>query len=168
MNMALCQEALSHLHWEREHLVEQRDLLLREREHLLHRDLEGILECVTEKETLRTKAKILDESRATLRERVRAWAETWHEECSLGALAASSQEPERSSLQESTRCVQVLLGEVDRLTEGNHRLIQSALGHVGRAIGFLSQIQGSGFGTYTRGGQMGWGAGAPQRVARQV
>jgi flagellar biosynthesis/type III secretory pathway chaperone len=166
--MALCQEVISHLHWEGEHLVGQRDLLLREREHLLHRDLEGILECVKEKETLRTQTKILDESRATLHERLRAWAETRHGACSLGALAASVQEPERSCLLECTHRVEVLLREVDRLTEGNDRLIQSALGHIGRAIGFLSQFQGSGFGTYTRGGQMGWETSAPQRVARQV
>lgn len=138
---SITKELLSHLQWERSHLKEQRDVLLKERECIVKNDIEGLLECVKTKETLFLKGKILEESREDLRKRLEALAGRGR---SLFEVALSeARREERESLMRSREELRELAGQVGHLSEGNSYLLRSALGRIEGAIALLSGFETS-------------------------
>jgi flagellar biosynthesis/type III secretory pathway chaperone len=155
MNMPeICEDLLRHLSSEVGQLESQLEVLLRERESLLHQDLDGILGCIKEKEILLTQGRFLDESRAILSNRFKGSMGSWGSEIRLGQLLELVDEPERLQMTEYRERLKELTEKVKSLTAGNEYLIRSALGHVSRSIGFLSQLRGTTSSTYDDEGYM--------------
>jgi flagellar biosynthesis/type III secretory pathway chaperone len=161
-------DLLDHLNSEVEHLEDQQRVLMRERENLMQRELEGILDCVKEKETLEVQWRILRESRRILRQRLADALGCPEREMNLGLVIDRTDEPTRSHLSALKGRIEDLLAQVERLTEGNGYLIRAALGHVSRSIAFLSQLQGTFAQTYNGEGRMMKDALVPSRVQQQA
>lgn len=150
----ITRELLGHLQWERSHLSQQREVLLRERECLIRQDLDGILECLKEKETLQLKGRILCESRAALQARLRGWVQAGEGESAFQKLLQAVEESERRQLVDSRGELQSLVGEVQHLSEGNQFLIRSALDRIEGAIALLGGLEGPGWKRYTSEGAL--------------
>lgn len=145
---AICEELLTHLRWELEHLRSEKDLLLKERLSLMRQDFDGILEAVKEKQTLRTQGKILEECRLTMGEKLRCFIPHGEGGVSLSRVIQGAEEPTRSHLTECKVEMEELLEQIRILNEGNHYLIGSALGHVTKSIEFLEGLRSCGQGSY--------------------
>lgn len=162
---ALAQDVVGHLRSEVDHLEEEKAILLRERESLLRHDLEGLLDCLKEKEALRSKGRILEEACKLLRERVGETVEPEEEgrRGLLEAMMAHTEEPHRSRIRLLRSRLLDLIQQVEGLREGNAYLIRSALGRVGRSMEFLQGLQGATVGTYDgRGRPRAPGASSPR------
>ncbi len=145
---AICEELLTHLRWELEHLRLEKDLLLKERLSLLRQDFDGILETVKEKQTLRTQGKILEECRVTMGEKLRCCIPHGEGDVSLSKVIQGAEEPTRSHLARCKVEMEELLEQIRILSEGNHYLIGSALGHVTKSLEFLEGLRPCGQGFY--------------------
>lgn len=162
------EDLLDHLHSELEHLEGQQKILLRERQNLIQRELEGIIDCVKQKETLQVQWRILKESGKILRERLSESLGYPEKDVNLGVVIDRTDGPVRSRLSTLKGRIENLVDEVERLNEGNRYLIHSALGHLSKSIAFLSQFQGSLAHTYNGEGRVMPNAPPPTRVQQQA
>ncbi len=145
---AICEELLTHLRWELEHLRLEKELLLKERLSLMRQDFDGILEAVKEKQTLRTQGKILEECRLTMREKLRRCLPHAQGGVSLSQVIEGAEEPTKTHLSQCKVEMEELLEQIRILNEGNHYLIGSALGHVTKSMEFLEGLRYCGQGLY--------------------
>lgn len=150
----ITRELLGHLQWERNHLSQEREVLLRERECLVRQDLEGILECLKEKQTLQLRARILQESREALRARLSSFVQSKEGESTFQRLLEGLEEDQRRQLVDSRGELHGLLSEVQNLSEGNLFLIRSALGRIEGAIAVLGAAESPGWKRYNSGGSL--------------
>jgi hypothetical protein len=151
---AVWESFLRQLNSELAHMEDQRAVLQRERTSLLQRDLQGILDCIQEKETLQTQWRILEESRGLLKPGMAEFSGTHEDEVSLHRIVDLLEEPRRSRLDDLRRQYEDLVSQIQELTEGNRYLIQSALSHITRSIVFLRQFQDGHSSTYDGTGRI--------------
>lgn len=145
---------LGQLRLENNHLREERELLLKERDCLIRQDLEGILEVLKEKETLQLKGKILEESRAAMRERIKGAVGAVEEQSVFQRLLDVLEGSYKEELSNSRAELERLVGEVEYLSAENQYLIRSTLGRIEGAIGLLMGSQEKGFNRYNMEGRL--------------
>lgn len=151
---AIFKDLMTHLNLEVGHIKDQKGVLIRERASLISRDMEGILDCINEKEALKTQAVVLDESRKILIARLSGFLDTPEDKVTLSRVAERVDEPLRASVLKVKWHIENLLSQVEDLSNGNRYLIRSALGHASRSLGFLSQFQGGLTSTYDEEGRV--------------
>ncbi len=147
-------DLLGQLRLESNHLKEERELLLKERDCLIKQDLEGILEVLKEKETLQLKGKILEESRAAMRERIKGVVGLGEGESLFQRLLDLMESSYKEELTDSREELERLVGEVEYLSAGNQYLIRSTLGRIEGALGILTGGVGKGFRSYNMEGRL--------------
>lgn len=156
MGVEIGRDLLGQLRLESNHLREERELLLKERDCLIKQDLDGILEVLKEKETLQLKGKILEESRVAMKERIKGAVGGGGDEGEslfqrlLNVLESSYKE----ELTDSREELEKLVGEVEYLSAGNQYLIRSTLGRIEGAIGLLMGLEGKGLRRYNMEGRL--------------
>lgn len=161
-------DLLGQLRLERNHLREERELLLKERDCLIRQDLEGILEVLKEKETLQLKGRILQESRAAMRERVKGAVQVAEGESVFQKLLDLMEGSCKEELADSREELEKLVGEVEYLSAGNQYLIRSTLGRIEGAMGLLMNCQEKGLKQYNMEGRIE-AAGLPRsRLLQEV
>ncbi len=147
-------DLLGQLRLESNHLREERELLLKERDCLIRQDLDGILEILKEKETLQLKGRILEESRAAMRERIKGVVQAKEGESLFQKLLDVMESSHREQLADSREELEKLVGEVEYLSAGNQYLIRSTLGRIEGAIELLTGWESRGFSRYTMEGRL--------------
>lgn len=165
---AIFKDLMVHLGQEMAHIEEQKRVLVREREHLIRRDMEGILDCINQKEALKAQALVLDESRKLLVERISGFIHGPKEDVTLTRISQLVEEPQRREVLEVKWRLENLLSQVEELSDGNRYLIRAALGHVSRSLGFLSQFQPGNPATYDDEGRVRSRGFGSRRVEQQV
>jgi flagellar biosynthesis/type III secretory pathway chaperone len=151
---------------ELEYLEAEEAVLSRERRSLTNRDLDGILDCIKEKETLRVQGRILGESRRRLRDRLREIVQTHAGQNLLEAAVQQAEQSVRVRLLDLRQRLAERFKKIERLTEGNRYLIQAALGHLSRSVAFLGQFQDGQ--TYCGDGRVRWQDGPRSRIQHQA
>lgn len=154
MGVEIGQDLLGQLRLESSHLKEERELLLKERDCLIRQDLEGILEVLKEKETLQLKGRILEESRAAMRERIKGAVEAAEGESLFQRLLETLENSYKQQIKDSKEELEKLVGEVEYLSAGNQYLIRSTLGRIEGAIGLLTGALDRGFRRYNMEGRL--------------
>jgi anti-sigma28 factor (negative regulator of flagellin synthesis) len=120
----ICCDLVGHLCEELAYLEGKRSILLRERESILHHDLEGVGLCMREMRSLRSQGRILEASRQRLRERLASAMGEAEEEGRTEFVIDCAPWPVKSRLQILKHQLEELLQQVETLTQGNRYLMQ--------------------------------------------
>jgi hypothetical protein len=129
------------------------ELLRREREAVVKRDIDRLLECVRHKEVLNTQWRILEESRRALMERIREEVgRDDGEDLDLERIFSRGRPSQIGRWRELREDLAAKAREARRIQEGNRYLIQAALGHVSKTLSLLSQFRHGPSVTYDQNG----------------
>jgi hypothetical protein len=140
----LCDSLLETLNREIEIYQQIRDLMLDEKKILMKPSLEKLHENNARKDTLILKAKLLEEVRGSLVNRIASAMGISAEEVTLSALVSSTAGNQRKMLKECQAELHLLVLDIQRLNEVNKALIDTSLLFLGNSVHFMNDLLSSG------------------------